>query len=110
VSTTSKGKPVSGRNITRHFHRSLEKAGLQRMPYQDRYHRAAAVLVQGNVRPRFAQEMLGHSSISLMLDTYSHILPDVQKVAAEKMDGSFGKDQLVDYTYSEKMEDIDRLH
>jgi len=91
VFSTSTGKPISGRNITRHFHRSLEKAGLERMPFQDLRHTAATLLLKENVHPKIVQDMLGHSSITLTLDTYSHILPDMQQEAAEKMDGIFGK-------------------
>ena len=42
------------------------------------------MLVQG-VHPRVVQEMLGHSSITLTLQTYSHVLPDMQDDAAAKM-------------------------
>jgi len=90
VFTTATGKPISGRNITRHFHRSLERAELQRMPFQDLRHTAATLLLKENVHPKIVQDMLGHSSITLTLDTYSHILPDMQKEAADKMDGLFG--------------------
>jgi integrase len=39
-----------------------------------------------NVHPRVVQEMLGHSQISLTMDTYSHVLPGLQEGAANKMD------------------------
>ncbi len=91
VFATSTGQPISGRNITRHFHLALEKAGLERMPFHDLRHTAATLLLKENVHPKIVQDLLGHSSISLTLDTYSHILPDIQKEAADKMDGLFGK-------------------
>jgi integrase len=39
------------------------------------------------VHPKVVQERLGHSQISLTLDTYSHVIPSLQEEAAEKMDG-----------------------
>ena len=79
VYTTSSGRPVSGRNVIRHFHAALEQAGLPRMRFHDLRHTAATLLLKENVHPKVVQEMLGHSTISLTLDTYSHILPDMQQ-------------------------------
>jgi integrase len=41
------------------------------------------------VHPKIVQEMLGHSSISITLDTYSHVLPNMQGAAADAMDDLF---------------------
>lgn len=89
--TTSSGRPVSPRNVIRHFHRALEKAGLPRMRFHDLRHTAATLLLKEKVHPKVVQEMLGHSTITLTLDTYSHILPDIQQEAADKMDKLFGQ-------------------
>jgi integrase len=91
VYRTSSGRPVSGRNVTRHFHSALEKAGLPRMRFHDLRHTAATLLFKENVHPKVVQEMLGHSTIPLTLDTYSHILPDIQQEAGDKMDKNFGE-------------------
>lgn len=90
VFTTSTGNFVSARNIIRHFHAALEKAGLPRMRFHDLRHTAATLLLKENVHPKVVQEMLGHSSIMLTLDTYSHILPDIQQEASDKMEKMFG--------------------
>jgi hypothetical protein len=42
------------------------------------------------VHPKVVQELLGHSSISLTLDTYSHVLPSMQQEAMDKLNGLFG--------------------
>jgi integrase len=86
---TSSGKPVSPRNVLRHFHETLEKAGLPRMRFHDLRHTAASLLLKEQVHPKVVQEMLGHSTITLTLDTYSHVIPDIQQEAAEKMDSIF---------------------
>ena len=90
VFTTASGQPISQRNLTRHFHAALEKAGLERMRFHDLRHTAATLLLKENVHPKVVQEMLGHSSISLTLDTYSHVVPGIRKQAAQKMDKLFG--------------------
>jgi len=90
VFTTSTGNYVSARNVIRHFHSALDKAGLPRMRFHDLRHTAATLLLKENVHPKVVQEMLGHSSIMLTLDTYSHILPDIQQEAANKMEKMFG--------------------
>jgi len=86
VFTTSTGRPISQRNLTRHFHGSLEKAGLKRMRFHDLRHTAATLLLQANIHPKIVQEMLGHSTIVLTLDTYSHVIPGLQDEAASEMD------------------------
>ena len=43
------------------------------------------------VHPKVVQELLGHSSIAMTMDTYSHVLPSMQKEAMEKMNDVFKK-------------------
>jgi len=47
--------------------------------------------IEGGVHPKIVQEMLGHSTISQTLDTYSHVIPGMQKEAAAKMDDLFSE-------------------
>ncbi len=89
VFTTSSGKPISQRNLTRNFHGALKKVGLSRIRFHDLRHTAATLLLKENVHPKIVQEMLGHSTITLTLDTYSHVIPGMQKEAADKMDSLF---------------------
>ena len=90
VFTTSTGNPISQRNLTRHFHSVLKEIGLPKMPFHSLRHSAATILLQSNVHPRLVQEMLGHSTIVLTLDTYSHVIPDHHEEAANEMDEIFG--------------------
>lgn len=90
VLTTSSGRAISQRNLTRHFHAALEDAGLEKMRFHDLRHTAATLLLKENVHPKIVQELLGHSSITLTLDTYSHVIPSMQQEAADKMDDLFG--------------------
>lgn len=82
---TSTDKPISPRNLTRHFKTHLKKAGLPDIRFHDLRHTTATLLLSEGVHPKVVQEMLGHSQINLTLDTYSHVLPDIQREAAEKM-------------------------
>jgi integrase len=64
---------------------------LPRIRFHDLRHTAATLLLLANVNAKIVSERRGHASIQLTLDTYSHVLPTMQKQAAEKMDGILGK-------------------
>jgi integrase len=89
IFTTSSGRPVSPRNLSRHFYGALEKADLPRIRFHDLRHTSATILLSQNVHPKVVQEMLGHSTITLTLDTYSHVIQGIQKEAANTMDKLF---------------------
>jgi integrase len=57
----------------------------------DLRHTCATMLLMANVNPKIVSERLGHSSIELTLNTYSHVLPTMQAKAAQAMDTMFGK-------------------
>ena len=52
-------------------------------------HTCATLLLKKGVNPKIVQERLGHASITLTLDTYSHVLPDMQEGAADEMQAMF---------------------
>jgi integrase len=64
---------------------------LKRIRFHDLRHTSASLLLLADVNVKIVSERLGHANIQLTLDTYSHVLPTMQKRAAEKMDGIFGK-------------------
>jgi integrase len=61
-------------------------AGLPDIRFHDLRHTAASLMLQQGTHPKIVQERLGHSDISLTLNTYSHVIPTMQEEAAEKMD------------------------
>jgi integrase len=75
--------------VGRHFHALLDKAGLPHMRFHDLRHSAATILLTMGVHPKVVQELLGHSTIAMTMDTYSHLLPSVQKDAVDKMNDTF---------------------
>jgi len=87
VFTSARGTPLDGDNmISRPFTRLLERGGLQAMRFHDLRHSCASLLLAQGVAPRVVMETLGHSRISVTLDTYTHVLPALQREAADAMD------------------------
>jgi integrase len=88
VFPTLVGTPMSARNLTaRSFKPLLERAGLSRtVRFHDLRHTCATLLLGKGVHPKIVQEMLGHATISQTLDTYSHLLPDMQGEAVSAME------------------------
>ena len=81
------GKPVEAGNLLRRsFWPQLDKAGLPHIRFHDLHHTAATLLLQQGVHPKVVSELLGHSSIGLTLDIYSHVIPDMQQQAVVAMD------------------------
>ena len=75
------------RLITTHrFKPLLKRAGLPQIRFHDLRHTCATILLSKNVNPKVVSEMLGHSSIAITLDTYSHVLPTMQESAADAME------------------------
>jgi len=90
IFTTSSGKPISPRNLVRHFKSAIKETGLPNIRFHDLRHTHASLLLAAGVHPKIVQERLGHSQISLTLDTYSHVIPSLQLEAADKMDQLMG--------------------
>src|SRR5215217_5959066 len=63
----------------------LKRAGLPPIRFHDLRHTCATLLLSKNINPKVVSEMLGHSSISITLDIYSHLLPDMQEKAAQTL-------------------------
>ena len=86
----TKGGPIRKNNLIRRWFKPLlEKAGLPEIRFHDLRHTAATLLLTLGVHPKVVQERLGHSQISVTLDTYSHVLPSLQKQAASRLDALF---------------------
>jgi integrase len=85
------GTPMSGRNLYRAFKIRVKRAALpQTLRFHDLRHTCATLLLRQGINPKFVQELLGHADISLTLNTYSHVLPDMGDAAAGGMDAALG--------------------
>jgi integrase len=67
------------------WYRLLATSGLPKITFHDLRHTHASLLLKANVHPKIVSERLGHASIQITLDTYSHLLPNMQKEAAGKL-------------------------
>ncbi len=73
-------------NLYHNFKRFLKKAELPDIRFHDLRHTAATLMLQQGTHPKVVQERMGHSDISLTLNTYSHVLPGMQDEVAGKLD------------------------
>ena len=80
------GTPLDGTNVTHRLQAILLTAGLPRQRFHDLRHACASLLLALGVHPRVVMETLGHSQISLTMNTYGHVLPSLQRDAADRMD------------------------
>jgi integrase len=92
------GTPLSRHNLVRRsFKPLLQKAGLPHtIRFHDLRHTCATLLLSKGVHPKFVQELLGHATISITLDTYSHVVPGMGDHTAAAMEDAlseYSKDQ-----------------
>ena len=81
------GTPLQVPNLTyRYFRPILKKAALPQIRLYDLRHTCATLLLIENENPKVVSERLGHASITLTLDTYSHVLPSMQQTATDKLE------------------------
>lgn len=90
VFTTSIGTPLDGPNVTRTLQRLLKQAGLRPHRFHDLRHDCVTLLIAQGVPARVIMQTLGHSQISLTMNTYGHVMEEIQREAADKMDDALG--------------------
>lgn len=86
VFATANGRPLAEKNLVREYFKPLlKKAGLPDIRLYDLRHTCATLLLAAGENPKVVSERLGHASVTITLDTYSHVLPDMQKSATKKL-------------------------
>jgi integrase len=85
VFASRRGTPFEPRNLHRAFKRMLRRAGLPDVRFHDLRHSAASLMLAQDVPLRVVMEVLGHSSISLTANTYSHVMPSLVEDATGKV-------------------------
>ncbi|EFH90683.1 tyrosine-type recombinase/integrase [Ktedonobacter racemifer] len=75
------------------FHQIVAQAGLPKMRFHDLRHSAATILLAKGVHPKVVQELLGHSSIAMTMNIYSHVMPSMRKEVASIMDTIFSEEK-----------------
>ena len=88
---TKAGTPMSVHNLHRRSWKPLLKKTALPLDtrFHDLRHTCATLLLTKGVHPKIVQELLGHSSISITLDTYSHVLPNMQEKAVRAIEDIF---------------------
>ena len=82
----STGLPRYATTLKRQFGRLLASSGVPGVRFHDLRHSHATLMLQQGIHPKVVSERLGHASIQITLDTYSHVLPGLQDAAAERLD------------------------
>lgn len=89
VFTNELGSFIEPRNLTRKFYKLVKFAGIPHANFHSLRHSYATRLLEMGVSPKVVQEIMGHSSITLTLDTYSHVMPELKRDAADKLSSLF---------------------
>ena len=86
------GSPLLPRNLFRVFKRTLKSAEIREsLRLYDLRHTTATLLLQAGINPKVVSERLGHSTITLTLDVYSHVLPTMQQDASDQLEAMIFK-------------------
>ena len=80
------GKPLRPNTVTRAWSMLAAKAGIKVIRLHDARHTHASLMLKQGIHPKIVQERLGHASIQMTLDTYSHVAPGLQEIAAKRFD------------------------
>jgi integrase len=80
------GTPLDAPNVTHRLQALLKQAELPRQRFHDLRHCCASLMLANGEHPRVVMETLGHSQISLTMNTYSHVMPAMQRDAADRLD------------------------
>ncbi|MBC8065832.1 MAG: site-specific integrase [Chlorobia bacterium] len=89
VFTNEKGAPLENSTVLRQFQRLVDEAKLPRMRLHDLRHSCATLLLSKGVHPRVVMEILGHSTIAMTMNVYSHVVPEIARDAANAMESVF---------------------
>jgi integrase len=83
------GKPLLPNSVTHAWIKLVRRTGLKPIRLHDARHSHASLMLKQGTHPKIVQERLGHASIQVTLDTYSHVAPGLQEAAAARFDQAF---------------------
>ncbi len=90
VFCTHRGRPLGHRNVLRDFNQLLRVAGLPAVPFHALRHTHATLLLAAGVPVGDVSARLGHSSATITLDVYGHVLPDAGRGIAARLEAMLG--------------------
>ena len=86
VSALADGRHWRPNSFSHQFQLFLQESGLRRVVFHDLRHTHATQLLRQSVHPKIVAERLGHSTVTITLDTYSHVVPGLREEAARQLD------------------------
>jgi integrase len=92
------GKPLLPDTITHAWIKLVHKTGLKNIRLHDARHTHASLMLKQGIHPKVVQERLGHSSIQITLDTYSHVAPGLQDAAAKRFDEILSNNNIINFS------------
>jgi integrase len=95
VFCTPDGNPLPPNTVTKTFRKLADSIGLHGVCFHDQRHGHATLMLRQGVHPKIVSERLGHASINITLDTYSHVLPGLQAAAAKRFEEGLCGDGFV---------------
>ncbi|WP_340004455.1 tyrosine-type recombinase/integrase [Paenibacillus sp. FSL K6-0276] len=94
VCSYANGEPIKPRRVTETFSFLTGKSELPKIRFHDLRHSHASMLLNNGINAKIGAERLGHSSVQIYLDRYSHLLPDMQRDAADLIDSKMQMTQI----------------
>lgn len=85
VFTQPDGRPLQPQNVSQAFGNTIRRLGLPTIRLHDLRHTSATLALGAGIHPKVVSDRLGHSSIAITLDTYSHVIPGLQEAAANQL-------------------------
>jgi integrase len=86
IFTTNRGTPLQSTGVRRRFYKLLDKAGLPKIRFHDIRHTATSLMLNNGIPVLIVSKRLGHSSVSVTLDTYAYFIPEMQQGIGDMMD------------------------
>jgi integrase len=83
------GSPVVPHKLSDAFRAAVTRVDVPKVTFHGLRHTHATILLRAGVHPKVVSERLGHSTIAITLDVYSHVVPDMQAEAAEAIERVF---------------------
>ena len=90
---TQVGTPLTQGNMNKKFKQILADCNLKNIRFHDLRHTAASIMINAGIPIIQVSHMLGHSSVSITLDTYSHLIPSMHTTTADQIDKLLALDE-----------------
>jgi integrase len=104
------GTPISQRNLLRRFKTIIRESGLREIRFHDLRHTAASLMLNHGISPIIVAKRLGHSKVSITLDTYGHLLPGMQQESANFIDNLITPIPVKLHTNCTRTEVVDEIY